>query len=327
MSGLRFAGPMYAELAGNLLADRRVESCATAFATHDAATGTWVVHAATPVPEGAYERRGAVSAVLRPAYLVEVANRARPAGESVVLVHTHPAARGLPCFSHVDDDGEVALAEYFQRRAPDGSHLAAVIGPDGCRARRLGQAEEVPVWEVGERLVPRSFNVLAGVGTDRHDRQVRAFGAAGQRIVGSLRVGVVGVGGTGSVLIQQLAHLGVSDFTLIDPDAVETTNLNRLAGAGAGDVGHPKIAVAERVIHSAAPAARIRAMGRDVVDADAAAELRGLDFVFLCTDSHASRAVVGQLAYQHLVPTIDMGVSVTVRDGAVTHITGRVQML
>jgi molybdopterin/thiamine biosynthesis adenylyltransferase len=94
-----------------------------------------------------------------------------------------------------------------------------------------------------------------------------------------------------------------------------------------GYVGQPKTIIVERGVFSIAPAARVRRMERDVVDAEIAAELRGLDFVFLCTDSQASRAVVGQLAYQHLVPTIDMGVSVTVRDGAVTHITGRVQML
>jgi hypothetical protein len=37
--------------------------------------------------------------------------------------------------------------------------------------------------------------------------------------------------------------------------------------------------------------------------------------------------VVNQAAYQFLVPVIDMGVSITVADGVVTHITGRVQML
>ncbi len=44
-------------------------------------------------------------------------------------------------------------------------------------------------------------------------------------------------------------------------------------------------------------------------------------------DSHASRAVVGQAAYQYLVPAIDMGVSISVAEGLITHITGRVQLL
>jgi molybdopterin/thiamine biosynthesis adenylyltransferase len=318
---------MYDNLAGDLLGDRSVESCAIVYANHEVGTGTWIAHATTAVPDSAYERRDAISAVLRPAYLVEVANRARPASSSVVLVHTHPMENGFPCFSPVDDDGEIALAEFFRRRVPSGAHLALVIGPDGCRARRLGETTEIPVWEVGNHLVFRSTGVPTDAAHSRHDRQVRAFGPSGQRIIASLRVGVVGVGGTGSVLVQQLAHLGVSDFTLVDPDVVETTNLNRLACAGSADVGRPKTLVAERGILAVAPAARVRRLDRDVVEADVAGELTGLDFLFLCTDSHASRAVVGQLAYQHLVPTIDMGVSVTARDGTVTHITGRTQML
>lgn len=327
MSGLRFANPMYENLASDLLGDRSMESCAIVFAKHETATGTWIAHAATPVPDGAYERRDAISAVLRAAYLVEVANQARPARDSVVLVHTHPMETGFPRFSPVDDDGEIALADYFNRRVPDGPHLALVIGPDGCRARRLGHETDIPVWEVGERLLSRSSNFFTVAAEAHHDRQVRAFGSSGQRIIASLRVGVVGVGGTGSVLVQQLTHLGVSDFTLVDPDVVEPTNLNRLASAGIADVGQPKTLVAERGIRTVAPAARVRRLDHDVVEADVAGELTRLDFLFLCTDSHASRAVIGQLAYQHLVPTIDMGVSVTVRDGAVTHITGRAQML
>ena len=46
-----------------------------------------------------------------------------------------------------------------------------------------------------------------------------------------LRVGVVGLGGTGSAVAQQLAHLGVTKYTLIDRDDIDVTNLNRLIGA------------------------------------------------------------------------------------------------
>jgi len=62
------------------------------------------------------------------------------------------------------------------------------------------------------------------------------------------RVGVVGVGGGGSHMIQQLAHIGVGTILVADPDVVEDRNLNRLVGAGWWDVGAkaPKVAVAER---------------------------------------------------------------------------------
>jgi molybdopterin/thiamine biosynthesis adenylyltransferase len=51
------------------------------------------------------------------------------------------------------------------------------------------------------------------------------------------------------------------------------------------------------------------------------------DLVFCCTDSHGSRAVLNQLAYQFLVPVIDMGVVIVTSGGQVSHIAGRIQML
>jgi hypothetical protein len=327
MSGLRFSAPAYQTASAELLAAAPLESCGVAYTVHDSRTGTWVVDQVEVAPESAYEHRDESSATLRPAFIVDVANRARARGCSVVLMHTHPFELGHPHFSEVDDEGEVALADYLRRRASAGDHLTLVLGQGGCRARRIGTIEEVPTWEVGERLVLLSQGGAADAAQGRYDRQVRAFGADGQRAISSLKVGVIGLGGTGSVLVQQLARLGVRNYVLIDPDSVETTNLNRLAGAGASDVGAAKIDVAEREIRACLPTARVRGVRADVVDQSSAAELAGLDFIFLCTDSHASRAVVCQLAYQHLVPTIDMGTSITVRDGVVTHITGRVQML
>ena len=327
MKGLRFRAPDFSRLRDEALSERAHETCVIGYAHHNANADCWVVAEAALAPDDAYERRDAAAAVLKTAFVVDVANHARANGLSVIFIHTHPRALGAPDFSTVDDAGELELKAYLDRRAPNGAHLALVIGPEGCRARHLGAGAEVDVWEVGEHVFLHSSAEDAVPPDERHDRQVRAFGAAGQRMLRRLHVGLVGCGGTGSATAPQLAHLGVANFTLIDPDLVEVTNLNRLVGAVPNDVGLPKVKVTERMIKAINPGAQVRALQADVVDADIAPQLAALDAILLCTDSHASRAVVGQLAYQHLVPTFDMGVSITARDGAVTHITGRVQML
>ena len=58
-----------------------------------------------------------------------------------------------------------------------------------------------------------------------------------------------------------------------------------------------------------------------------AEEIADTDFVFCCTDSHGSRAVLNQTAYQYLVPAIDMGVAIITQKGQITDIAGRSQML
>jgi molybdopterin-synthase adenylyltransferase len=326
MMGLRFPAPEYDRLASALLADER-ETCAILFTRSGGPENAWIVADWTLAPADSYSHRDHISAELKPSYLVEIANRARKDKLGVVLAHTHPHTAGIPHFSPVDDAGEQPLAEYFGRRAPTGVHLALVIGPEGCRARRLGTVQEIPVWEIGACARPLFYPGLPNVSAPAHDRQVRAFGVQGQAILSQITVAVVGAGGTGSVIAEQLAHLGVARFVLIDPDVVEVTNLNRLVGATPADVGEQKVAIAARHIRSINPAAETLALAADIVNEEIVSALYDADFIFLCTDSHASRAIVGQVAYQFLIPCIDMGVSITVRDKALTHVTGRVQML
>jgi tRNA A37 threonylcarbamoyladenosine dehydratase len=72
---------------------------------------------------------------------------------------------------------------------------------------------------------------------DRFDRQVRLFGPAGQARLRALHVAVVGAGGGGSILVEQLAHLGVVTITAIDFDMVKRHNLSRIMGATMPDPG------------------------------------------------------------------------------------------
>jgi tRNA A37 threonylcarbamoyladenosine dehydratase len=60
-----------------------------------------------------------------------------------------------------------------------------------------------------------------------YDRQARLFGDRGQALLATLKVGVIGAGGAGLLLLQWLAHLGVGHLVAVDPDRLETSNLPR----------------------------------------------------------------------------------------------------
>ena len=55
---------------------------------------------------------------------------------------------------------------------------------------------------------------------DRFHRQVLMFGEVGQARLQAQHIGIVGLGGIGVHVAQQLSHLGVSTFLLVDPDCV-----------------------------------------------------------------------------------------------------------
>ena len=307
-----------------------VEGCAILYASHTVRTdGTerlLVRELHFPEPND-YSKRGPLEAELHPSVVARVSKRARAEDAALIFVHSHPGATP-PVFSLVDDRGEEHLAKFLAHRVPKRSHAALVVSEGGVCARLLGTDQPVRVIGLGiNREVLFDPSDTAFSPSEVFDRQVRAFGVEGQRLLHGLRVAIVGLGGIGSLVAQQLVHLGVRGFVLIDPDTLEATNLNRVAGAVSADLGRPKVEIAAGYIRSVAPDASVQCVHGDVTRVGVARELLNADLILGCTDSHGSRAVLQQVAYQYLIPCIDMGVTIAVAGGKVTHIYGRVQLL
>ena len=116
------------------------------------------------------------------------------------------------------------------------------------------------------------------------------LGADSEIVLSRSRAALVGLGGGGSHVAQQLAHIGLGNFLLIDPDIIEDTNLNRLVGATQEDVklGVPKVDIAERVIRGVNPSAEV--VKRKASWTEVTAELRDVDVIFACVDSMICRS-------------------------------------
>lgn len=157
-------------------------------------------------------------------------------------------------------------------------------------------------------------------------RQSLMFGSAGQFRLSRARVGIIGLGGVGSLVSEYLARLGVGEIVAIDFDRIERSNRSRVVGArpwescdwlrnsrslwlrhlGERWAKH-KVAIAKRVAREANPAIRFRAIIGDVTDMAVAMELRDLDFIFLAADSMQSRLVFNALVHQYLIPGVQIG--------------------
>jgi molybdopterin/thiamine biosynthesis adenylyltransferase len=326
MSRVVLTAELASQLHKNLLSDER-ETCAVLLGRSvyvEDRLARIVVRELVNVSHDAYSRRNRVAAQLRPEFVANVVARAQKNDQSVIFVHTHPF--GYKGFSNVDDAGETELLEFIRRRIPSRTHAALLVTPDSMHARSLGTDMYLRVAGVGRRLL--WFDDMTSNSVEpQFDRQVRLFGVDGQRLIRSLRVAIVGLGGTGSVVLQQLLYLGVRDLLLIDPDVVEETNLNRLVGSVPTDVNKPKVSVARSWAHRISPSVTVEARQESVLREATARLLLDTDFVFCCTDSEGSRAVLNQLAYQYLVPMIDMGVVIAANEGQIANIAGRTQLL
>lgn len=245
-----------------------------------------------------------------PLAIARAAKQASQDGCTVVVCHSHPF-NGPVSASPLDLETERELCgRVLPGRLAGRPCGALILGPEGHDGRLWvdGAAHPLSLRVAGVAL--DAADDMSGSTTDERDaRHVLVWGAAGQRRLRLARVAVVGVGGTGSHVAVQLAHLGIGHLLLVDPDVVEVTNLSRLIGATASDVGEPKAAVLTSVARRIRPDLDVEAICASVLEINAA-RLAACDVIVCCTDGHGSRALLTELAAQYLVPLIDLGVEV-----------------
>ena len=134
----------------------------------------------------------------------------------------------------------------------------------------------------------------------------------GRRGSGNFRVAVIGVGGGGSIIVEQLARIGVGELWVFDHDRVTLSNLSRIVGSKRLDVllRHAKVRVVRRHVHRIDRSIGLRALKEDVSRAGTALELAGVDAIFVATDTALGRYAANALAYQYLIPTFQVGAKV-----------------
>lgn len=88
---------------------------------------------------------------------------------------------------------------------------------------------------------------------EMYARTVRLIGQDGFDRLRRAHVCLFGVGGVGGAAAEALVRAGIGKITLVDPDTVAASNLNRQLVATQETVGMPKTAAAERRLHAIDP--------------------------------------------------------------------------
>ena len=136
------------------------------------------------------------------------------------------------------------------------------------------------------------------------------LGPDSDAILAGATIGVVGLGGGGSHVVQQSAHLGIGGYVNVDPQTIEHTNTNRLVGGTLSDADakYPKIDIAEQLIRGLQPDARIVSV-RDYWYA-CTDQLKMCDVIVGAVDSFKDRDQLERFARRYLIPYIDIGMDV-----------------
>ena len=248
-----------------------------------------------------------------------LAGRAGDLGLGYISVHSHPLSTHRTALSRDDLAAHRRLFPHLLDLTA-GKPVGGIATGTGSAAGEIWRPSKQPAPLSALRVIgPRLKKLVTGyvdVGEPlpRFDRQARLFGADGQQILRAMRVAVIGAGGGGSILVEQLAHLGVGAIDIFDFDVVQEHNLSRIVGARDPDAKmlRKKVDVAKRHVQEIDPSVKVRAIDGDIADLDVARHLLESDFMFLATDTNTSRLVFNAIAHRYLIPGIQIGAKVEV---------------
>jgi molybdopterin/thiamine biosynthesis adenylyltransferase len=130
------------------------------------------------------------------------------------------------------------------------------------------------------------------------------IGIEGQRRLLESHALVIGAGGLGSPVALYLGTAGVGQLTVVDPDTVDLSNLQRQIAHDESRLGLPKAASVAARVNAVNPDVRMRAV-QQRADAALLAELVPLaDVVLDCTDNFRTRHAINAACVRHGKPLV-----------------------
>lgn len=244
---------------------------------------------------------------------------------TLVLIHSHPG--GWPEFSLLDDESDQRTVPSILQ-AIERPHGTAIMTPDGyIRARLYGPEMD---------LEPVELVVVAGddirlFWNDRPRASAPlAFSSGMTADLNRLTAVVIGVSGIGSVEAEALARLGFGCVVLIDFDTVELKNLNRILNSTTADaLAHrPKVDMFAAAIATYRPSGTAVPVAKSVNTREAVVAAAQADVIFSCPDRLEPRHIADLMANAFMMPLIDAGVVIPVRQAgdtiAIADVYGRV---
>jgi len=261
-------------------------------------------------------------------YTLRVALAAETHPLSVGIIHSHPKDCA-PRPSSIDDDMDNYYGRYFQDFAPGRPYVSLIASQVNGELELSGRIYWRGTWLLVshfaiERTPTRTWTRNSELRCEKsRERTARLNAAFGEQAAHRLRrssVAVIGAGGTGSAAIESLARAGVGKIVVVDPDHVDTSNLERIHGSKPEHAEQrvPKAQVARDHVLGIDPSCRVVALRGALPQKDVVDIVASCDLALGCTDQQHSRLALSDLAVRYLVPALDCGVVLEGQNGRIT---------
>ncbi len=115
---------------------------------------------------------------------------------------------------------------------------------------------------------------------------------------------IIGAGGLGAPVCMYLAAAGVGTLTVVDPDRVDLTNLQRQIVHTTASIGQPKVVSAQATLRGLNPDVAVHAVESRADEAWLAHQVPLADVVLDCSDNFATRHAVNRACVAAKVPLV-----------------------
>jgi len=254
--------------------------------------------------------------------------------QTILMIRS--ALDGDNSFTILDDNRDREIFKYINKSIdtefvsisatmfPDGRILARTVNEDGTFSNVESTAiagSDIHIWH------------SASTSGNIHDSLIKTaqvFGQGTTSLLSNLSIGVVGVSGTGSPVVEMLYRLGVGELVLVDADTVKEKNVGRIYNSTMIDAAKDryKVNVLEDAIQRSGLPTNVIPIPNDLFHADVVRRLAQCDIVFGCMDSVDGRDLLNRLSCFYLIPYFDLGVHLDADgNGGVNQVCGTVHYL
>lgn len=245
----------------------------------------------------------------------------------IVLIHAHSGGSKVD-FSTVDLKTKRKMLKHFNMYLPHSASGYVVVNSVDIRGEfiyenktydlELMRSVGCPTYMRGkknrERFIP----------SPKHHRQELALGENASRILRNSTIAVVGLGGAGSMVVEQLGHLGVGEIILVDGDKLEKSNLSRVVSSSVKDIGLSKVEISARLVKSIDNKIKLKKIKEFAPTKNIYDTLKNVSVIISCVDKINAKLALNNFSKRYLLPLIDVGITIRRQGNTVTNINGQV---
>ncbi len=129
---------------------------------------------------------------------------------------------------------------------------------------------------------------------ERYERNIGAISEDEANILRTKKICVIGSGGLGGFILEELLRIGVGCITIVDMDEFSASNLNRQLLCRTDNLGQPKIHAAKERGRLVNPEVEVVALNIKLTEANAEEVIGGHDIVLDAVDNVPTRLLLGE---------------------------------